>query len=144
MTDAWISGTLYRGMETVLKDRRPQDAFYVSQRICGVCPISHGHASTMSAEAAMGIQIPEGARLVRNIIEAAQFLHSHILWFYTLAALDYVDPVKALEADIADTYALAAGGGHPHGGLRCRGQASGRIRGKRQPVDLQQRLVRSP
>ena len=58
VTDAWVSGTLYRGMEIVLKGRRPQDAFYISQRICGVCPISHGHASTMSAEAGDGIQIP--------------------------------------------------------------------------------------
>jgi len=105
--DAWVSGALYRGMETVLQGRRPQDAFYVAQRICGVCPISHGHASTMSAESAYGLTIPEGARLVRNIIEAAQYLHSHVLWFYTLAALDYVDPVKALSADIAETYALA-------------------------------------
>ncbi|MDZ4064697.1 MAG: nickel-dependent hydrogenase large subunit, partial [Coriobacteriia bacterium] len=55
--DAWISGSLYRGMETVLKDRRPQDAFYIAQRICGVCPISHGHASTMSAEDAYGLTI---------------------------------------------------------------------------------------
>jgi hydrogenase large subunit len=61
----------------------------------------------MSAEAALGVTIPNGARLVRNIIEAAQFLHSHILWFYTLAALDYVNPAKALEANIADTHALA-------------------------------------
>ncbi len=111
VTDAWVSGTLYRGMEKVVQGRDPQDAFYISQRICGVCPISHGHASTMSAEAAMGISIPEGARLVRNIIEGAQFLHSHILWFYTLAALDYVDPVKALEANVADTYALAQAAG---------------------------------
>ena len=105
--DAWVSGTLYRGMETVLKNRRPQDAFYVAQRICGVCPISHGHASTKSAESVYGLTVPNGARLVRNIIEAAQYLHSHVLWFYTLAALDYVDPVKALSANIADTYALA-------------------------------------
>lgn len=105
--DAWISGSLFRGMEAILKGRAPQDAFYVSQRICGVCPVSHGHASTMSAEAAMGVRIPEGARIVRNIIEGAQYLHSHILWFYILAALDYVDPVKALTANIADTYALA-------------------------------------
>lgn len=111
VTDAWVSGTLYRGMETVLKDRRPQDAFYVAQRICGVCPISHGHASTMSAESAMDVEIPVGARLVRNIIEGAQYLHSHILWFYTLGALDYVDPVKALSASIADTYALAQAAG---------------------------------
>jgi hydrogenase large subunit len=65
----------------------------------------------MSAEAALGVTIPNGARMVRNIIEAAQFLHSHILWFYTLAALDYVNPAKALEANIADTYALAQAAG---------------------------------
>jgi hydrogenase large subunit len=111
VTDAWVSDNLYRGMETVLKDRKPQDAFYVAQRICGVCPISHGHASTMSAESVYELTIPDGARLVRNIIEAAQYLHSHVLWFYTLAALDYVDPAKALEANIADTYALAEAAG---------------------------------
>jgi hydrogenase large subunit len=111
ITDAWVSGALFRGMEAVMQGREPSDAYYISQRICGVCPISHGHASTMSAEAALGVTIPNGARLVRNIIEAAQFLHSHILWFYTLAALDYVDPSKALEADIADTYALAQAAG---------------------------------
>jgi len=111
VTDAWVSGGLYRGMETVMKGRQPADAYYIAQRICGVCPISHGHASTMSTEAALGVTIPNGARLVRNIIEAAQYLHSHILWFYTLAALDYVDPAKALEANIADTYALAEAAG---------------------------------
>jgi len=111
ITDAWVSGTLFRGMETVLKGRAPSDAFYIAQRICGVCPISHGHASTMAAEEAMGITIPNGARIVRNIIEAAQYLHSHILWFYTLAALDYIDPGAALKANIADTYALAVAAG---------------------------------
>jgi len=107
ITDAWVSCSLFRGMELVMKGRAPSDAFYVAQRICGVCPISHGHASTMSAEAALGITIPNGARIVRNIIEAAQYLHSHILWFYTLAALDYIDPAAALKANIANTYALA-------------------------------------
>ncbi len=111
VTDAWVSGTLFRGMEIVLKGRQAADAYYVAQRICGVCPISHGHASTMGSEAAMGITIPNGARIVRNIIEGAQYLHSHILWFYTLAALDYIDPVKALDANIADTYALAEAAG---------------------------------
>ena len=111
ITDAWVTDTLYRGMETVLQGRKPADAFYVAQRICGVCPISHGHASTMSTESAFGITIPAGARLVRNLIEAAQYLHSHVLWFYTLTALDYVDPVKALSANIADTYALAQAAG---------------------------------
>ena len=105
--DAWVSGTLWRGMELILQDRAPEDAFWVSQRICGVCPISHSHASAMATEASLGITIPNNARIIRNLIEAAQYLHSHILWFYTLAALDYVSPINALSADIADTYALA-------------------------------------
>ena len=109
--DAWVVSTLYRGMETVLQGRKPQDAFYVTQRICGVCPTSHGHASSMSVEAAAGVSIPNGARIVRNLLEAAEFAHSHILWFYTLAALDYVNPAKALQANIADTYALAEAAG---------------------------------
>src|SRR5450759_2129630 len=105
--DAWVSGGLYRGMETVLLGRQPTDAYYVAQRICGVCPISHGHASTMGSEAALKIKIPNNARIIRNIIEGAEAMHSHILWFYTLTALDYVDVVSALGANIADTYALA-------------------------------------
>lgn len=111
ITDAWVAGTLYRGMETVLKGRAPEDAFYITQRICGVCPMSHGHASSMSVDDAFGITIPNGARLVRNILEMSEFLHSHILWFYTLAALDYVNPAKALAADIAQTHALAVAAG---------------------------------
>ncbi len=111
VSDAWVSGTLWRGMELVLQDRAPEDAFWVAQRICGVCPISHSHASAQATEAALGITIPNNARIIRNLIEAAQYLHSHILWFYTLAALDYVNPVNALSADIADTYALAQAAG---------------------------------
>lgn len=111
VVDAWVSGSLFRGMEDVLKGREPDDAYYISQRICGVCPISHGHASTKGTEDALGIEVPDGARLVRNIIEGAQYLHSHILWFYTLAALDYVDVVSALSANVADTYALAEAAG---------------------------------
>lgn len=111
VSDAWVSGSLYRGMETVLVGRQPTDAFYISQRICGVCPIPHGHASSMGSEAALGIKIPNNARIIRNIIEGAEMLHSHILWFYTLTALDYVDVVSALSANIADTYALAAAAG---------------------------------
>jgi [NiFe] hydrogenase large subunit len=107
ITDAWVSGSLYRGMETILKGRAPQDAYWVSQRICGVCPISHGHASTRATEAALKVEVPNAARIIRNIIEGAESLHSHILWFYTLTALDYVDVVSALSANIADTYALA-------------------------------------
>jgi [NiFe] hydrogenase large subunit len=111
VSDAWASGGLYRGMETVLLDRAPSDAYYIAQRICGVCPISHGHAATMSAETALGITIPNNARIIRNLIEGAEALHSHILWFYTLTALDYVDVTLALKANIAKTYELAQAAG---------------------------------
>jgi hydrogenase large subunit len=109
--NAWVSGGLFRGMELVLEGREFTDAAYITQRICGVCPISHSHASSIASEKALGIEIPTSARLLRNIVEGAQFLHSHILWFYNLAALDYVDPTKALKADIADTIALADAAG---------------------------------
>ncbi|MDR1775280.1 MAG: nickel-dependent hydrogenase large subunit [Actinomycetes bacterium] len=111
ITDAWCVSTLFRGIENVVKGRRPEDAAYIAQRMCGVCPTSHSHGSAMSVEDATGTVIPNGARLVRNLLEAAEFLHSHILWFYTLAALDYVNPAKALAANIADTYALAQAAG---------------------------------
>jgi hydrogenase large subunit len=113
-TDAWVSGGLFRGLELILKGREPRDAYFISQRICGVCPISHGHTSTMATEAALyksGAKIPENARIIRNLLEGAQFLHSHILWFYNLAALDWVNPVNALKANVADTYALAEAAG---------------------------------
>lgn len=111
VTDAWTSGTLYRGIETILKGREPIEAFYLTQRICGVCPVPNGHVSSQATEDALGHTIPNGARLVRNILEATQFMQSHIIWFYTLAALDYVDPAQALKANIADTYALAQAAG---------------------------------
>lgn len=109
--DAWVCGTLFRGLEMILKNRAPQDAFFISQRICGVCPVSHGHTSTMATDDAFGVKIPNNARIIRNLVEGAQFLHSHILWFYQLAALDWIDASKALEANVADTYALAEAAG---------------------------------
>ena len=111
VTDAWVSGGCFRGMEIVVQNRTPQDAAQIVQRICGVCPVSHTHASSIAAEKAYGITISNNARLVRNLIEGAQFLHSHILWFYNLCALDYVNPLDALNADVADTYTLAQAAG---------------------------------
>jgi [NiFe] hydrogenase large subunit len=96
--DAWASGTLFRGFEIVLKDRDPRDAYHITQRICGVCPTSHAHAAALCLESACGIRPPDLGRLVRNLVEGAQFLHSHILWFYHLTALDFVDVVSALNA----------------------------------------------
>jgi [NiFe] hydrogenase large subunit len=97
--DAWSTSPLFRGMEIVLKGRDPRDAWYLSQRICGVCPISHGHCSTMGLENSFGVTPPDNARIIRNIIEGAQYVHSHILAFYHLHALDYVDIVSALNAE---------------------------------------------
>ncbi len=111
VSDAWVSGGCFRGMELVVEHRRPEDAAMVVQRICGVCPVSHVHSSCIAAEKAYGITIPNNARIIRNLIEGAQFLHSHILWFYNLAALDYVNPMNALEADPADAWDLAQAAG---------------------------------
>ena len=105
--DAWVSGGLFRGVELIVQGREPTDASLVVQRICGVCPTSHCHASTYAAEGAYGIIHPEGARMVRNLLEGAQYMHSHILWFYQLNALDYVNPLNALNADPAKAYELA-------------------------------------
>jgi len=111
VSDAWVSGGCFRGMELVVQDREPADAAQIVQRICGVCPVSHAHASTIAAEKALGITISNNARIIRNLIEGAQFLHSHILWFYNLAALDYVNPLNALKADPADAHDLAVAAG---------------------------------
>lgn len=111
VTDAWVSGGCFRGMELVVENRTPEDAAQIVQRICGVCPVSHAHASSIAAEKAYGITIPNNARIIRNLIEGAQFLHSNILWFYNLAALDYVNPLNALTADPADAYDLALSAG---------------------------------
>lgn len=111
VSDAWVSGGCFRGMELVVQDRTPEDAAHIVQRICGVCPVSHTHASSIAAEAAYGIVIPNQARIIRNLIEGGQFLHSHILWLYTLAALDYVNPLNALNANVGKAYDLMEAAG---------------------------------
>lgn len=111
VTDAWVSGGCFRGMELVVENRTPEDAAHIVQRICGVCPVSHAHASAIAAEKAYGITIPNNARIIRNLIEGGQFLHSHILWFYTLAALDYVNPINALNANVGDALDLVEAAG---------------------------------
>ncbi len=113
VSDAWVSGGCFRGMEMVVENRTPEDAAQIVQRICGVCPVSHAHASAIAAEKAYGISIPNNARIIRNLIEGSQFLHSHILWFYNLAGLDYVNPLNALSADATAAYDLAAELGTP-------------------------------
>ena len=111
VTDAWTSGGCFRGMELVVQDRTPEDAAQIVQRICGVCPVSHAQAATIAGEKAYGITITNKARILRNLLEGGQFLHSNILWFYNLAALDYVNPLDALNADPNDAYDLAVEAG---------------------------------
>ncbi|MDD3653458.1 MAG: nickel-dependent hydrogenase large subunit [Desulfotomaculaceae bacterium] len=88
--DAKTSGTLFRGFELILKGRDPRDACHIVQRICGVCPVSHGTASMLCLDDAFGVTPPPNGRIVRNLIQGANYLQSHILHFYHLAALDYV------------------------------------------------------
>ena len=107
VADAWVSGGCFRGMELVVQNRTPEDAAQIVERICGVCPVSHAHASSIAGDKAYGITMSNNARIVRNLLEGAQFLHSHILWLYNLAALDYVNPLNALQANVDDAYAVA-------------------------------------
>ena len=107
VADAWVSGGCFRGMELVVQGRTPEDAAQIVERICGVCPVSHAHASSIAGDKAYGITISNNARIIRNLLEGAQFLHSHILWLYNLAALDYVNPLNALNANVDEAYAVA-------------------------------------
>jgi len=108
--DAWTSGTLFRGFELILQGRDPRDAWQYTQRVCGVCPTSHAHTSTMGLEDSFKVRPPDNAVIMRNLIEGCQFLHSHILWFYHLTALDYVDVVSALSAKTSDPKLIAVQG----------------------------------
>ncbi len=107
IVEAYSSGTMVRGLEIVLKGRDPRDAWAFAQRICGVCTLVHGIASVRAAESALGIEIPANAQLVRNLMIAAQYVHDHVMHFYHLHALDWVDVVSALKADPAAVAELA-------------------------------------
>ncbi len=106
--DAWSSGQMFRGIEMILKGRDPRDAQHFVQRSCGVCTYTHALASVRAVENALGITIPENARIVRNLLHGAQFQHDHIIHFYHLHALDWVDIVSAVtQADPAKTAKLS-------------------------------------
>ena len=107
VTNAWSTGSLFRGIEIILKGRNPEDAWLFTQRVCGVCTYVHGAASVRSVEDAVGIAVPEKARIIRNLLMGAQFLHDHLIHFYHLHALDWVDLESALTANPAETSVLA-------------------------------------
>jgi hydrogenase large subunit len=92
VTDAQCTGTQFRGFEKILVGRDTKDAPYITERICGVCPVSHATAASMALEHAAGVTIPTNARILRNLVLGANFIQSHILHFYLLAALDYITP----------------------------------------------------
>jgi hydrogenase large subunit len=103
ITKAYSSGTMVRGIEIILKGRDPREAWAFAQRACGVCTTVHSFASIRSVEDALGIKIPKAANLIRNLMIAQQYVHDHIMHFYHLHALDWVDVVAALKADPAQT-----------------------------------------
>ena len=112
ITNAYSAGTMVRGIEIILRGRDPRDAWAFAQRICGVCTLVHGIASVRSVEDAMhraipDYSIPKNAELIRNLMIAAQYVHDHVMHFYHLHALDWVDVVSALKADPAATSTLA-------------------------------------
>lgn len=106
VTDALSSGTAWRGIELICKDRDPRDAWMFVQRICGVCTTVHALASLRAVEDALGIEIPKNANYIRNIMSASQTVQDHLIHFYHLHGLDWVSPVEALKADPAATAAL--------------------------------------
>ena len=107
ITRASSAGTMVRGLEIILRGRDPRDAWAFAQRICGVCTLVHGIASVRSVESALKIEVPQNAELIRNLMIGAQYIHDHVMHFYHLHALDWVDVVSALKADPKATSALA-------------------------------------
>jgi len=112
ITSAYSAGTMVRGIEIILRGRDPRDAWAFAQRICGVCTLVHGIASVRSVEDALHraiptYSIPQNAELIRNLMIAAQYVHDHVMHFYHLHALDWVDVVSALKADPKATSTLA-------------------------------------
>lgn len=99
--NAWSSGQMWRGIENILQGRDPREAWFFTQRICGVCTTVHAIASVRAVENALDVQVPLNAQLIRNLLIAAHGLHDHIVHFYHLSALDWVDVVSAIQADPA-------------------------------------------
>ena len=104
---AWSSGQMFRGIERILLGRDPRDAWMFTQRFCGVCTTVHAVASVRAVENAISLEVPLNAQYIRNLILAAHAIHDHIVHFYHLSALDWVDVVSALKADPAKTSQLA-------------------------------------
>ncbi len=103
IVDAYSSSTMFRGIEEILKGRDPRDCGLLAMRICGVCTGTHYQRSIEAVEHAFNVTIPKNARIVRNLIQGSLYVHDHVVHFYHLHALDWVDITKALEADVQKT-----------------------------------------
>jgi hydrogenase large subunit len=109
VSNAWASATMWRGIERILVGRDPREAWLFTQRFCGVCTTVHAMASVRSVEDALKLEIPLNAQLIRNLILISHGLHDHIVHFYHLSALDFVDVMQIPKADPAKTSALIEG-----------------------------------
>ena len=107
VTKAWSSAQMWRGIEVILKGRDPQDAWTFAQRFCGVCTTVHAISSIRAVEHALKVEVPVNAQLVRNIMIAQHSVQDHLVHFYHLTALDWVDIVSALKADPSKAAQLA-------------------------------------
>lgn len=107
IADAFSAGTMVRGIEIILKGRDPRDAWAITERVCGVCTTVHALASVRSVENALNISVPPNAELIRNLMFCSHYLQDHVVHFYILHALDWVDVVSALSADPAETSRIA-------------------------------------
>ena len=107
ISNAWATSTQFRGIELIMKDRDPRDAWAFTQRICGVCTVVHAVASCRAVEDALKIEIPANANIIRNLVHGMQTVQDHVIHFYHLHALDWVDVVSALKADPAGTAKIA-------------------------------------
>ncbi len=107
ISGSWASATMFRGIETIMTGRDPRDAWAYTQRICGVCTTVHAIASVRAVEDALDITVPRNANIIRNLVHGMQYIQDHVIHFYHLHALDWVDVVSALSADPDKAAALA-------------------------------------
>ncbi|MCJ2184530.1 nickel-dependent hydrogenase large subunit [Novosphingobium sp. 1949] len=126
---ALSSGTQVRGIEIILKGRDPRDAWAFAQRICGVCTLVHGLASVRAVEDALKITIPQNAEMIRNLMAGCQLVQDHVMHFYHLQAMDWVNPMAALRADPAQAAKIAAAQDYPESSIAHFTQVQDKLRG---------------
>jgi len=130
VTNAWASGTMWRGVEQILLGRDPRDAWAITQRFCGVCTTVHAIASVRAVENALGMGVPKNAQYIRNLMIAAHAIHDEIVHFYHLSALDWVDVVSATKADPKATAQLAESlSDWPMNGVKVQIETQERLKG---------------